>query len=109
MVKAKKAQGALEYLILIGAAVFIGAVVILVLGGQSETLKCENTRSSWASLCSTKTAYGQTICENTNFVDPKTGKEEGPADCVWNATEEKCELANDPATGAGIPLYCSKT
>ena len=85
-----KGQGALEYLILIGAAVLIATVVIYFLTSSAGVQTCQNKRAMWESICRSKPM--QDMCQDTVI--------EGVSNvCIWDSTNNECKL--DP--NATIP------
>jgi len=93
----QKGQGALEYLILIGAAVFIAFIVLSIMLTTGPRMQCENAKSVWYDLCSAKMA--KALCESTDI------DHDGTMDCAWNDTNKECTLiTGDPV--AGNPPEC---
>ena len=93
----KKAQGALEYLILIGAAVFIAFTVMSLMISTSTPMQCENAKNTWYSLCSAKMVEG--LCNSTDLDG------DGTVDCQWDNTNKECILITGDPT-AGNPPEC---
>ncbi len=84
----KKAQGALEYLILIGAAVLIAVIVITFVVPSAGNLACENAKRSWEASCNGLT---KTLCNNIKFTDFDG---DGTADCTWDSANNICTLSS---------------
>ncbi|MCD6478628.1 MAG: class III signal peptide-containing protein, partial [Candidatus Diapherotrites archaeon] len=80
----QKGQGALEYLILIGAAVFIAFIVLSIMLSSGPQMRCENAKNTWYGLCSAKMA--KALCESTDIDG------DGTADCQWDDTNKECTL-----------------
>lgn len=83
----KKAQGALEYLILIGAAVLIAVIVITFVVPSAGNLACDNAKRSWEASCNGLT---KDLCGNPVFADLNG---DGSADCTWDSTRNLCVLS----------------
>jgi uncharacterized protein (UPF0333 family) len=93
----QRGQGALEYLILIGAAVFIAFIVMSIMLTSGPRMQCENARNTWYSLCTAKMVEG--LCNNTDLDG------DGTVDCTWDSTNKECTLiSGDPV--AGNPPEC---
>ena len=93
----QRGQGALEYLILIGAAVFMAFIVMSVMLGSGPRMRCQNATNTWYSICSAKMVKG--LCEATDI------DHDGIVDCKWDDTAQQCTLiTGDPK--AGNPPAC---
>lgn len=82
-----KGQGALEYLLMIGAGIAVAAIVLVFVLGSIPQTKCEGYKSQLSSLCSSKT---EVLCKapSTADIDPDIPQVE----CVWDTTTDKCIL-----------------
>ena len=92
-----KGQGALEYLILIGAAILIATVVIYFLVGGVTSQKCQAAKAHWNALCNQIMLEDQCNGSMGDISEEHAGNE-----CEWDSTTHKCVLK------AGIlPPECS--
>lgn len=101
----KKAQGSLEYLIIVAAVLAIAAVVVLFLSGafkgtNTGTTACKNAASQCAISLQTTTGYSCTnscvsACTGTNNLDVMSGDAITVATCT--------DATNNTAKGCG---YC---
>lgn len=85
----RKGQGALEYLLLIGGAVLIAAIVItLIIGATTPTADLAKQRT-WDSLCA-QYSTGSSDCAAANI----DGTSESPEnDCAWDTSGLACECS----------------
>ncbi|MEM4662930.1 MAG: class III signal peptide-containing protein [Candidatus Diapherotrites archaeon] len=87
--KSKKGQGALEYLLLIGAALIVVTIVIMLITRNAVTQECESKKTLWYTTCASKAI--ETLCSETDIDG------DGLKDCQWNSTTKTCEkVARDP-------------
>ena len=96
-----KGQGALEYLILIGAAVLIATVVIYFLVGGVTSQKCQTAKAQWEVQCNQIMLEDQCNGNMGDIYDDGTATYAGN-ECEWDSTNKKCVLK------AGVlPPECS--
>ena len=89
-IKTKKAQGALEYLLLIGGAVLIAAIVLTLLSNLGQQSSATTTSRVAATQCE---PLPQDKCVDPNWSDfDATNNANGRkvADCHWTGT--KCDV-----------------
>ena len=77
-----KAQGALEYLLLIGGAVLIAAIVLTLLTTLGNQSSSATQKKVTAAQCA---GLPEEKCGSAAWTD-FTG--DGAADCAWNATAD---------------------
>jgi len=82
-----KGQGALEYLILIGAAVLIATVVIYFLAGSVTSQKCQTAKAQWELQCNQIMLKEQCEGNMGDIYDGYAGNE-----CEWDSTNARCVL-----------------
>ena len=89
----KKAQGALEYLLLIGGAVLIAAIVLTLLSNLGQQSSATTTTRVAATQCESLPQDKCTSVAWSDFTGP-SGTKDGTSDCTWNAalTPPKCEV-----------------
>lgn len=85
-----KGQGALEYLLMIGAGVAISGVVIYFVFYSGSSMTCEAHKKSIRSMCSSKPQYE---CEKTTLTVDETLA--STKQCVWDSG--RCIANEDPA------------
>lgn len=74
----KRGQGALEYLLLIGGAILIAAIVLTVMTGMAQPADEQATIAKNIAVC-------------VKFNNDQCGKAVYGADaCAWNLAEDKC-------------------
>lgn len=83
-------QGALEYLLMIGAGIAIAAVVLYFVLSSGSGATCESYKSQVAGLCAAKST--QDICERTGDIDADMSLGGNDAECEWDSVNEKCLL-----------------
>ena len=82
----RKGQGALEYLLLIGGAVLVAAIVIALITGIPGT---DATDAACAAACSARTGPSQ--MDAVAGTTCTTGIPTGCTNlCTWNATSKVC-------------------
>ena len=89
----KRGQGALEYLMMIGAGIAIAAVVLAFVLGSGATSTCESYKSQISGYCNTKPT--EDLCEKTGDIDDKMSLGAGALadnECEWDLTQSKCVL-----------------
>ena len=102
----KKAQGSLEYLLLIGGAILVAVIVIGMIVGIGGTGGSESQKSAKDALC-TKYGSNPELCNNSNI-----NFSGGEYECLWNqlTTPQRCE-SGGPSSGSffnlGSPLFSS--
>ncbi|MEM4598814.1 MAG: class III signal peptide-containing protein [Candidatus Diapherotrites archaeon] len=89
----RRGQGALEYLILIGAAMVVVAIVIAVIIPNAQRQQCENEKSLWVSTCNAKGT--KVLCEMTDLDGDGT-----QGDCVWDDSKKECTLVSGKLPGS---------
>lgn len=78
-----KAQGALEYLILIGAAVLIATVVVYFLGSTAPAQVCQTAKAQWEAQCNQIMLQNQCEGEMGDIYDDGTATYSGN-ECEWS-------------------------
>ena len=85
-----RGQGALEYLLMIGAGIAIAAVVLYFVLASGGSATCESYKSQVAGLCAAKST--QDICDRTGDIDPHMSLGGNDNECEWDAMKEKCVI-----------------
>ncbi len=85
----EKGQGALEYLLLIGAAVGIAAVVMVVLFTTINNQQVETAKKEIRLMCAQQTS--QTECTGLSPTK-KAGNATVSASCAWDSTTNTCDV-----------------
>ncbi len=85
----RKGQGAMEYLLLIGAAVGIAAFVIVMLFNMVRAQEVEAAKKEIRMICSQQMTESQ--CTATGTVERQVSTGTVSCDCVWDD-----ETAVDP-------------
>ena len=83
----KKGQGALEYLLLIGGAVLVAAVVLSLITGIAQTGESAATARATEAICA---PLNEARC---GVDDPDGEGDLLPAACTWDATNKRCVAA----------------
>jgi uncharacterized protein (UPF0333 family) len=96
-----KGQGALEYLLLIGGAVLIAAVVLSIATGLANTGQDAVDARATDALCSS-IPEDRCGCAEASPIDPDGGNTTlGPNSCTFNAALGQC-IANTTAAAGGL-------
>ena len=78
----KKGQGALEYLLLIGGALIVAAIVLTILPGLAEKGGASTEDAAWAASCAPYQDLA--TCENAMVMGSTT------TNYHWDAGSAKC-------------------
>jgi len=88
-----KGQGALEYLLMIGAGIAIAAIVLYFVLSAGSNATCESFKSNVAGLCAAKP--NEDLCQRLGDID-NDGSTPGGAgafpgnECEWDTVDEQC-------------------
>src|SRR3989338_5396937 len=101
-----KAQGSMEYLLLLGGAILVAVIVIAFIVGLGGTGGIESEKSAKDALCA-KYGSNPETCESSTIEFSNAQYE-----CVWNpiSSPQRCE-SGGPSSGTffnlGNPLFSS--
>jgi len=87
----KKGQGALEYLLLIGGAVLIAAIVLTIMTNLSAGGQAGAEQSTYQTLCGQK--LNQNLCDNPGTIEYDSdgdGVDDVTINCAWQ--NNTCEF-----------------
>ncbi|MCX8189618.1 MAG: class III signal peptide-containing protein [Candidatus Diapherotrites archaeon] len=90
----EKGQGALEYLILIGAAMVVVLLVITVILPTAGKQQCENDKTIFEATCSAKP--NENLCQGSTL---------GPD--LDNDNVKDCAWQNNRCVAVDVPSSCS--
>ncbi len=98
-----KGQGALEYLLMIGAGVAIAAIVMVFVFTSGSSSQCENFKTQVRSMCAAKPS--QDLCEGTGYETVLPGQLGTDTQCVWDTGKNQC-VTNESAIDWTDSEYC---
>jgi len=101
-----KGQGALEYLLMIGAGIAIAAIVLYFVLSAGQSATCESFKSNTAGLCAAKP--NQDLCSRLGNIDNVSSTPDVSGnECEWNVLNDQCVVKAGIDWAVQYPEHCS--